>query len=145
MQVRHILQGKGRDVVAIPGSATLIEAACVLSDRKIGALIVRGQGGALAGIISERDVIRAIAAGGAAALSRTVADHMTKTPTTCTEADTVEIVMETMTRGRFRHVPVLDEGEKLCGMVSIGDVVKSRIAETVNEAAALRDYISTAV
>ena len=67
---------------------------------------------------------------------------MTPEPETCVETDTVESLMETMTRGRFRHVPVLDEGLMLCGMVSIGDVVKSRIAETVSEAAALRDYIS---
>jgi CBS-domain-containing membrane protein len=67
---------------------------------------------------------------------------MTPEPETCVETDTVESLMETMTRGRFRHVPVLDEEFVLCGMVSIGDVVKSRIAETVSEAAALRDYIS---
>lgn len=145
MQVRHILQGKGRDVVTIAAGATLVEAARILSEKKIGALVVKGPGGALSGIISERDLIHAIAADGAAALSRTVGDHMTKALKTCTEADTVEIVMEVMTRGRFRHVPVLDDGRTLCGMVSIGDVVKSRIAETVNEAAALRDYISAAV
>jgi CBS domain-containing protein len=145
MQVRHILQGKGRDIVAIAGNATLIEAAHLLSEKKIGALIVKGRAGTPAGIISERDIIRAIAAGGAAALSGHVADRMTQAPTTCTENDTIEMVMETMTRGRFRHIPVLDAGQKLCGMISIGDVVKSRIAETVNEAAALREYISAAV
>jgi CBS domain-containing protein len=145
MQVRNILQGKGRDIVAIAGNATLIEASRVLSEKKIGALVVKGRTGALTGIISERDIIRAIAADGAAALSESVADHMTAAPTTCAECDTIELVMETMTRGRFRHIPVLDGGQKLCGMVSIGDVVKSRIAETVNEAAALRDYISAAV
>ena len=145
MQVRHILQMKGRNVVAIAGATTLIEAARLLSEKKIGALVVRRRSGALAGIISERDIIRAVAAEGAAALSAPVADHMTKAPTTCAEADMVETVMEVMTRGRFRHVPVLDDGQELCGMVSIGDVVKSHIAETVNEAAALRGYISAAV
>ena len=89
--------------------------------------------------------MRAIARGGAAAFSEHVGDHMTPRPETCTEADTVESVMEVMTRGRFRHVPVLDEHMRLCGMISIGDVVKTRIAETVSEAAALRDYISAAV
>jgi len=74
-----------------------------------------------------------------------VGDHMTPKPETCTEADTVESLMEAMTRGRFRHVPVLDEQMRLCGMISIGDVVKIRIAETVSEAAALRDYISAAI
>ena len=145
MQVRHILQGKGRDVVAISDTATITEAAKLLTSRRIGALIVRDAGGRLSGIISERDLVQAIAEGGAAALAETVADHMTPGPETCVETDTVECVMETMTRGRFRHVPVLDDEEQLCGMVSIGDVVKTRIAETVSEAAALRDYISAAV
>ena len=75
-------------------------------------------------------------------LAKGIANQMTADPHTCVESDTVEHVMETMTRGRFRHVPVLDEGDRLCGMVSIGDVVKTRIDETVREAAALRDYIS---
>ena len=142
MQVRHILHSKGRDVVAIDSSASLREAARALTDAKIGALVVRAKSGALAGILSERDVVHGIAAKGAAALEETVAQHMTPAPHTCTEGDSVEMVMEVMTVGRFRHVPVLDEDDRLCGMVSIGDVVKTRIAETVNEAAVLREYIS---
>jgi len=142
MQVRHILYGKGRDIVAIAEGASIADAARLLTDRRIGALVVTDGDGRLTGIISERDLVRAIAAVGAGALTQSVADHMTPEPETCVETDTVESVMETMTRGRFRHVPVLDDGLILCGMVSIGDVVKSRIAETVNEAAALRDYIS---
>jgi CBS domain-containing protein len=142
MQVRHILYGKGRDVVAIAEGASIADAARLLTDRRIGALVVKGGDGRLTGIISERDLVHAIARAGAGALAETVADHMTPEPETCVETDTVESVMETMTRGRFRHVPVLDDGLGLCGMVSIGDVVKSRIAETVSEAAALRDYIS---
>jgi CBS domain-containing protein len=145
MQVRHILHGKGRDVVSITASASLTEAAKLLTDRKIGALIVKDKNGELSGIFSERDLVHAIARSGAAALSDQVAMHMTPAPETCVESDTVESVMEVMTRGRFRHVPVLDDQFALCGMVSIGDVVKTRIAETVNEAAALRDYISAAV
>jgi CBS domain-containing protein len=145
MQVRHILYGKGRDVVAIASQATLCDAAKLLTEKRIGALVVKDGDGALIGIISERDLVRAIAEGGAAAFSEQVGDHMTPKPETCTEADTVESVMEVMTRGRFRHVPVLDEEKRICGMVSIGDVVKIRIAETVSEAAALRDYISAAV
>ena len=145
MQVRHILHGKGRDVISISTSATLSEAAKLLTDRKIGALIVKNKSGELSGIFSERDLVHAIARGGAAALSDQVSTHMTPTVETCLECDTVESVMEVMTRGRFRHVPVLDDQFALCGMVSIGDVVKTRIAETVNEAAALRDYISAAV
>ena len=145
MQVRHILHGKGRDVVAIASNATICDAAKLLKERKIGALVVMDGNGMLTGIISERDLVQAVAKGGAAALSEQVSDHMTSQPETCTEADTVECLMEVMTRGRFRHVPVLDEEMRLCGMISIGDVVKTRIAETVSEAAALRDYISAAI
>ena len=145
MQVRHILHGKGRDVVAIATNATICDAAKLLTDRRIGALVVTDDRGALIGIISERDLVRAVAQGGAAAFGERVSAHMTPNPETCTEADTVESLMEVMTRGRFRHVPVLDDRMQLCGMVSIGDVVKTRIAETVSEAAALRDYISATV
>src|SRR4051812_48531985 len=134
MQVRHILYGKGRDVVAIPSNATICDAAKVLADKKIGALVIKDNDGMLTGIISERDLVRAVAKGGAAALSEQVSDHMTPQPETCTEADAVESLMEAMTRGRFRHVPVLNEEMGLCGMISIGDVVKTRIAETVSEA-----------
>jgi len=145
MQVRHILQGKGRDIVAISAAATISEAARLLTDRRIGALLVKDSDGSFSGIISERDLVQAIAQAGAAALAHSVADHMTPDPETCGESDTVESLMETMTHGRVRHVPVLDGESRLCGMISIGDVVKSRIAETVSEAAALRDYISAAV
>ena len=107
MQVRHILYGKGRDVVAIETMATICDAAKLLTEKRIGALVVRDNSGALIGIISERDLVRAIARGGAAAFSEQVGDHMTPRPETCAEADTVESVMEVMTRGRFRHVPVL--------------------------------------
>ena len=145
MQVRHILHGKGRDVVAIAVNATVCDAAKLLTEKRIGALVVKDGSGVLIGIISERDLVRAIAKGGASAFTELVDRHMTPNPETCTEADTVETVMEVMTRGRFRHVPVLDGDMRLCGMISIGDVVKTRIAETVSEAAALRDYISAAV
>ena len=145
MQVRHILHGKGRDVITVASCATIADAAKSLTDEKIGALVVKDKDGALCGIISERDLVHAIAKAGAGALSQRVADYMTPAPQTCVEADTVESVMEVMTRGRFRHVPVLDDDLELCGMISIGDVVKTRIAETVSEAAALRDYICAAV
>ena len=143
MQVRHILHDKGREVVAVGIHATLEEAAKLLGDKRIGALVVKDDDGMLTGIISERDLVRGIAKDGAAALKQQVGAHMTPAPQTCVETDTVEKVMEVMTRGRFRHVPVLDDHFMLCGMISIGDVVKTRIAETVSEAAALRDYIST--
>lgn len=142
MQVRHILRGKGREIISISATASLADAAQLLTDRRVGALVVKTAGGTLAGIISERDLVKAVAARGCDALADPVDHHMTRAPITCTEIDSVEEVMEMMTRGRFRHVPVLDDGDRLCGMVSIGDVVKTRIAETVSEAAALRDYIS---
>jgi CBS domain-containing protein len=141
MLVRHIRQAKGRDVVSIASNATLGDAARLLAQKRIGAVIVQ-DGDALAGILSERDVVRAIAEGGSKALDKDVGHFMTRAVATCTEADTIEALMELMTRGRFRHVPVLDGHQKLCGLISIGDVVKTRIAETVNEANSLRDYIS---
>ena len=142
MQVRDILKDKGRNIVAIGDGATVAEAARTLADHRIGAVIVQALGGTLVGILSERDLVRAIAEDGSLALSRSVAAYMTRNVATCTEQDTVEGLMEMMTLGRFRHVPVLDERHKLNGLISIGDVVKSRIAETVSEANSLRDYIS---
>lgn len=142
MQVRHILQEKGREVIVISQTATMGEAARLLAARRIGAVIVKGGVGAFSGILSERDLVRAIAAEGAQALDRNVASYMTRSVATCEETDTVEDLMEMMTRGRFRHVPVLDDKQSLCGLISIGDVVKTRIAETVSEANSLREYIS---
>ena len=145
MQVRHILSDKGRDIIGISGGTTLAEAARQMAQKKIGALIVQDKGGALAGIISERDLVRAIADRGAAALNDPVSNFMTRAVATCAECDSVDAIMEAMTRGRFRHMPVLDESERLCGLISIGDVVKTRIAETLIEAEALRGYISATV
>jgi len=145
MQVRHILQDKGRDIVAVADTVTLSEAARILSQHHIGAAMIQDNGGALVGIFSERDLVRAVAGDGPLALSRAVSAYMSRQVTTCHESDTVEELMEMMTRGRFRHVPVLDERQRLAGMISIGDVVKTRIAETLSEANSLRDYISAAV
>jgi CBS domain-containing protein len=145
MQVRHILQEKGRDIIGMADGATLAEAARILAQHHIGALLIQDSGGALAGIFSERDLVRAVAEDGPLALNRTIAAYMSRQVTTCLENDTVEDLMEMMTRGRFRHVPVLDERQRLSGMISIGDVVKTRIAETLSEANSLRDYISAAV
>jgi CBS domain-containing protein len=142
MQVRHILTVKGSAVVGIAPTATLAEAAALLNEKRIGALLARDDDGGLAGIFSERDVVRALAADGAEALTYEVDRYLTRDVVTCGLGDTVEDLMEMMTRGRFRHVPVLDDDGKLCGLVSIGDVVKNRIAETVREAEELRVYIS---
>lgn len=145
MQVRHILREKGREIVALPSTATLMDAATLLARRKIGALIVQDKARGLAGIFSERDLVRALAEQGPAALELTLAQFMTQAVATCTEADSVDVLMEMMTHGRFRHLPVVDDSGVLCGVVSIGDVVKTRISETIGEAQSLRDYISAAV
>jgi CBS domain-containing protein len=144
MQVVQILREKGRDVVALPSEATLSEAARLLARKRIGALVVKDQSGALAGILSERDVVRAVAEESVSALARPISAYMTREVATCTELDTVEELMEMMTQGRFRHVPVMDDNNQLCGLVSIGDVVKMHIEETMREAATLRQYIAAA-
>jgi CBS domain-containing protein len=141
MQVRHILRDKGRDVFTISSDATLSEAARLLASKRIGAVIVRGIDGSLAGILSERDIVRALAQASVNALPQSVSNHMTSAVATCCETDSVDDLMEMMTRGRFRHVPVVEE-DRITGIVSIGDVVKTRIAETVQEAQSLREYIA---
>src|ERR1700722_2005508 len=137
MQVKHILSHKGREVVTIASDATLSEAARLMARRHIGAVVVRNRDGSITGIISERDLVRAIADESVAALGKTVASRMTRDVTTCIEIDTIEDLMETMTRGRFRHMPVVED-DQLVGIVSIGDVVKTRIQETLREADNLR-------
>ena len=141
MQIKHILRDKGREVVTISSDATLSEAACTLARKHIGALVVRATDGAIAGIFSERDLVHALAEASVAALAQSVSAHMTRGVVTCVETDTVDELMEVMTTNRFRHVPVVD-AEKLIGIVSIGDVVKSCIAETTREAQTLRGYIA---
>ena len=142
MLVSHILREKGREVLAIAPAASLAEAARVLTKNRIGALIVRDEAGALTGIISERDIVRAVAEEGAAALAFAVESRMTKEVATCEETYTIAEIMETMTRCRFRHMPVVED-DAVIGIVSIGDVVKTRIAETLREAQALKEYIAT--
>jgi CBS domain-containing protein len=141
MLVKHILRDKGRDVVTISGDATLSEAALLLARKRIGAVVVRDRDGSVAGILSERDVVRAVAEASVLALAQAVSRHMTRSVVTCCETDSVDDLMELMTRRRFRHVPVLED-DKLAGIISIGDVVKTRIAETVREAETLRGYIA---
>jgi CBS domain-containing protein len=144
MLVKHILATKGREIVAIAVEASLADAASLLARRRIGAVIVRDGKGRLAGILSERDVVRAVAEHGVGALAQQVSAYMTRDVATCGETDSIDALMEMMTSGRFRHVPVVDGRDGLIGIVSIGDVVKTRIEETVREAATLRDYISAA-
>jgi CBS domain-containing protein len=144
MLVKHILGVKGGDIIAITVDASLADAAILLSKKRIGAVIVRGARGELAGILSERDVVRAVAEHGVGALGQQISSYMTREVATCGETDSIDSLMEMMTQGRFRHVPVVDERDGLIGIVSIGDVVKSRIEETEREAATLKEYISAA-
>jgi CBS domain-containing protein len=143
MSVRAILNHKGREVATIAADASLAEAIGVLAELRIGALVVTGPVDEVAGIISERDIVRALAEHQAKALKRPVAEYMTGKVATCTLDDTVADLMQQMTAGRFRHVPVIEHG-RLAGIVSIGDVVKLRVAEMERESEALRDYIRTA-
>jgi CBS domain-containing protein len=141
MLVKQILQQKGREVVTVAANATLADASRILATRRLGALVVQGGDGAIAGMLSERDIVRALAAHEGQACAQTVSRFMSSPVITCRETDTVEDLMELMTNRRFRHIPVL-EGASLTGIVSIGDIVKSRIAETVAEAESLRSYIA---
>lgn len=141
MNVTSILKLKGRAVTTTPPTALLIEGARKLAARKIGALVTVGPDGDVVGILSERDVVRAIAEQGPDALNRPISDFMTAAVVTCSEADTLDQLMEQMTARRFRHLPVVTEGA-LVGIVSIGDVVKHHIAEVELEASAMREYIT---
>ncbi|PKQ07016.1 MAG: inosine-5-monophosphate dehydrogenase [Alphaproteobacteria bacterium HGW-Alphaproteobacteria-11] len=141
MNVAAILKAKGPEVVTVDPNATLGQVATTLSERRIGAIVVM-QDRKVLGIVSERDVIKAIARVGAAALTTPVREAMTSRIITCGLNDSIDELMDSMTAGRFRHLPVIDGGE-LVGIVSIGDVVKHRIAETVMETEALKLYIAT--
>jgi CBS domain-containing protein len=143
MYVRDILSIKGRNVLTIEPAATLAAAAKLLAENRIGALVVTGAGGRIAGILSERDIVQALAARGAGALDAPVSEFMTRKVATCSSADTISSIMERMTEGKFRHVPVVEQGQ-LAGIISIGDVVKHRLMEMEQEQAALRNYIQTA-
>jgi CBS domain-containing protein len=143
MTVKAILSRKGGDVVTIAPTASLTAAVQLLAERRIGAIIVTGPDNRVAGILSERDIVRTLSERGPAALDENVGAVMTRKVTTCTEADTIVSLMERMTEGKFRHLPVVNQG-RLVGVISIGDVVKYRIEEVVHDADALREYIATA-
>jgi CBS domain-containing protein len=143
MTVLSILSEKGREVATIAPERSMAEAASLLSERRIGAVIVTGPAHDVAGILSERDIVHAIARQGATALTEPVSRFMTSRVQTCREDTTINAVMELMTAGKFRHMPVVDDG-RLCGIVSIGDIVKRRVAEIEAEHRALRDYIAMA-
>lgn len=143
MSVRQILEAKGREVVTVEAGVTIADAAARLSEKKIGAMVVVGEGESVLGILSERDVVRLVVRFGAAALERTVGDTMTADIVTGHESMSLDEAMGLMTRGRFRHLPICDEG-RLVGIISIGDAVKHRLEQAVQEAEEMRSYIHTA-
>jgi CBS domain-containing protein len=143
MSVAHILGGKGRRVVTLPASTAVADVARFLAEHRIGAIVIASPKGEIEGILSERDVVRAIAEEGAQALTKPASAIMTRSVKTCTEADSEADLMKLMTENRIRHLPVVD-GTKLIGIISIGDVVKYRIEAIEHESEEMRAYIATA-
>ncbi|MEM7508642.1 MAG: CBS domain-containing protein [Pseudomonadota bacterium] len=141
MNVLQLLKLKGsRAVETVQPDLTVAEAAKILSERKIGALVASRDGASVAGIVSERDIVRLLGTEGAAVLARPVSDVMTSTVTTCALSETALSVLERMTEGRFRHMPVMEDG-RMVGFLSIGDVVKARISEIESDNAALVEML----
>ncbi len=143
MNVAHVLDLKGRTVVTVQPHRTLSEAAKLLTEHRIGATVVAGLDGKILGIISERDIVKAIAKEGPAALENAVSRHMTEKVVTCDEDAMMTDLMDVMTTGKFRHLPVVNK-DRLVGIISIGDVVKYRIDAMESEQLAMRSYISMA-
>ncbi len=142
MTVRAVLGSKGHQVISVSPDAKLSAAVKILAERRIGAVMVMS-GQKIEGILSERDVVRVLGERGAAVLEEPVRSVMTPKVITCHESDTVGAIMEIMTSGKFRHLPVV-ENDRIVGLISIGDVVKWRVAEYEREQEALQDYIKTA-
>src|ERR1700719_3114854 len=143
MTVKAILSAKGSDVTTTEPAATLEYGIRILAERGIGALVVLGADHQVIGILSERHIVRALAERGAAALTEPLAGGMMRNVSTCTQSDSVNSIMEQMTAGKFRHVPVVEQ-ERLVGIVSIGDVVKHTLTGMEREFEVLHDYIQTA-
>ena len=139
MHVAAILKMKGRNVVTTTADKSLLDVAKLLEQHDIGCIVIEGDAGQVSGIVSERDLVRAIGQSGPNVLKEPVSVYMTKTVVTAREADPVDRLMSQMTAHRFRHMPVVERG-RLIGLVSIGDLVKMYIAETDMEAAATRAY-----
>ena len=142
MFVAQILDDKGHEVATADPGESVANIAAILAERRIGAMPVSSPGGALVGIVSERDIVAALAESGRDVMDRPVEEIMTRRVITCTRSDHIDDLMARMTEGRMRHLPVL-EGDVLVGIVSIGDVVKARMSEIEAEAQALKDYIAT--
>ena len=145
MNVEHILARKWREVRTIELDASLGDALRRLREERIGALVVSEDGTHLLGILSDRNVLDAIADHGTHVLGGSVGGAMTAKVFTCSPDDRVSAIMALMTDRRIRHVPVVDKDGRLCGMISIGDVVKQRLDEIEGEAAALREYVTGAM
>ncbi len=143
MTVAAILSGKGHDTITARSDVLLSEICETLAKNKIGAVVVCNSAGDIEGIVSERDIVRIVGTRGASALNTPVSGVMTKDVVTCSEASSVNEVMASMTQGRFRHMPVVKDG-KLAGLISIGDVVKFKIAQVELEAEQMRSYITMA-
>ncbi|MFM2043956.1 MAG: hypothetical protein RLY86_2532 [Pseudomonadota bacterium] len=144
MHVAAILKTKGHTIITTLPEESVATVAQLLHVNRIGAVLALDTDGSIAGIVSERDLVRGVAVHGAAALDQPVANFMTRKVSTCTPTDTVASIMERMTQGRFRHMPVLDHG-RLIGFISIGDIVKHRLEEYVQEVESLREYVTGGV
>ena len=142
MNVQSIIGGKSPVVATITQTATLRQAIDQLTERRIGALVVSGDGRAIEGIISERDIVRAASTSGPTALDGSVGSVMSTDVVTCSAGDGVDRLMALMTERRIRHLPVVDERGQLAGIVSIGDVVKARLSELEHENHALAEYLT---
>lgn len=142
MNVAAVLKAKGRAVATAHKETPMEDIATQLAHRKIGAIVIVDDQEKLVGIISERDLVRAVADNGALVLSQPAGKVMTADVTTCEESNTIDELMGIMTKGRFRHIPVVDN-EKIVGIISIGDVVKHHIAEVEMEVSAMREYLAT--
>jgi len=140
MTVAHILKNKGTQVHSVSGDDTVLKALNVLAENGIGAVLVKSPQGAIAGILSERDIVRALPNAAGKLREQPVSSIMTKRVITCRESDSIDDVMAVMTKNKIRHLPVMD-GKRLLGVISIGDVVKARISEAEHEAEALKQYI----
>lgn len=140
--IEQILKTKGGDVTTVSDGATLLDTAKILDDARIGAIVAIDDQGAVCGVLSERDIVRQIARNGGSALDMTVADSMTRDVITAAPSDTLEKSLAIMTDRRIRHLPVVRDGD-LVGIVSIGDLVKWKIAETEAEAESLKSYLAS--
>lgn len=142
MLIDSILASKGNKVFTVSSTATVMELVTVLAQNNIGAVVVLDEEGKVTGIMSERDIVRLLARSGDDLLQREVGDLMTRAPISCRKSDTVDEIMNKMTAHRFRHLPVVED-DRLVGIVSIGDMVKSKVEEAEQEAGALREYIAS--